>query len=279
MVLAGTSAPAGWPTSAQTLDKLVDKAAAQESQGKQSKEAQESMRKLLAEQESLLERIALMEMGQQVIKGKTRTLPDEATFKTVKNEYDLVVVSNVSQTKFQEFIQDRENRGWVFVGTTPLVDPKQLVWVFRRPAQVAAATNTNSTINSAYSAAGAPKVTYYTPSGGSFIPKFEYAPDLPKADDVKAIEAEIKKLQDKLAELKKNSTAQTRTVMKSMSVAIDYAGLTEGGALAKLLTDLGEKKFGKGSIKIQDASGKLFVSGSKDVTDWVSALVKTLSEK
>ena len=40
--------------------------------------------------------------------------------KTTKWEYDFVVVSDMTQSKFVAFLQDRENRGWDYNGTTTL---------------------------------------------------------------------------------------------------------------------------------------------------------------
>ena len=59
------------------------------------------------------------------------------TAKTKKWEYDFVVVSDMTQSKFVAFLQDRENRGWEYNGTTTLTHqgkPTE-IWVFRRPAK------------------------------------------------------------------------------------------------------------------------------------------------
>lgn len=58
---------------------------------------------------------------------------EKPTASTKKWDFDLVVVSDMGQTKFVKFLQEREDRGWEFIGTTPMKDPDQTVWVFRRP--------------------------------------------------------------------------------------------------------------------------------------------------
>ena len=63
----------------------------------------------------------------------TKALRDEPTASTKKWDYDLVQVSGMDQTKFWKFLQDREDRGWEYIGTTPMKDPDSLCWVFRRP--------------------------------------------------------------------------------------------------------------------------------------------------
>jgi RNA polymerase sigma factor (sigma-70 family) len=58
------------------------------------------------------------------------------TARTKKWEYDFVVVSDMGQSKFVEFLQDRENRGWEYNGQTTLRHDSKptAIWVFRRPA-------------------------------------------------------------------------------------------------------------------------------------------------
>ena len=104
---------------------------------------------------------------------------------------------------------------------------------------------------------------------------------LAKIDDAKAIDTEIKKLQEKLAAINKKVTEPSffLTAKSSTNVIIDYSRMTDGGALAKLLGDLCEKKFGKGSFQFSDEpGGKLSVSGSTELIDWVAALVKKMAE-
>ena len=69
--------------------------------------------------------------------AQSRDPKETYTAKTKKWEYDFVVVSDMTQSKFVEFLQDRENRGWDYNGTTTLTHqgkPTE-IWVFRRPAK------------------------------------------------------------------------------------------------------------------------------------------------
>ena len=64
---------------------------------------------------------------------------EAASAKTSKWEYDFVAVSDMTQSKFVEFLQDRENRGWEFNGTTTFRHEGKpaAIWVFRRPVKAA----------------------------------------------------------------------------------------------------------------------------------------------
>jgi RNA polymerase sigma factor (sigma-70 family) len=203
-----------------------------------------------------------------------RAASETATFTTAKWAYDLVEVSDMNQKMFQEFLQDRENRGWEYNGTTVLKREHPLVWVFRRPLKAAGGSSASSTGRGDFTGStsaesrAAGKTLSTTPTKAE-----SYAPRRPgTGDDAKSVEAEIKQLQAKLAAIKQGSAAR-RTVV------IDYAGLTDGGALAKVLVDLGEKKFGKGSIRIADESGKLIVSGTEEMAEWAAALAQKLTGK
>ena len=83
----------------------------------------------------------LAEADAALSKASQRSKKEEPTFTTRKWEYDLVVVSKMSQLKFQAFLQDREDRGWEYNGTTVMADPEQTVWVFRRPVKTDGSSN------------------------------------------------------------------------------------------------------------------------------------------
>ena len=74
----------------------------------------------------------------------TRQHGETYTAKTTKWEYDFVEVSDMGTTKFVEFLQDRENRGWEFNGQTTLKHASQsgAVWIFRRPGATGVRTGT-----------------------------------------------------------------------------------------------------------------------------------------
>ena len=121
-------------------------------------------------------------------------------------------------------------------------------------------------------------------------------------DDAKAIEAEIKRLQERLASAlaanNKKSTAPGRIHLAysptGKSLVIDCNGVTDSRALAAVLRDLGERQFGKESVQVADKSGKITISGkvsvqvadesgkitisgSKEYLEWVAALVKGMA--
>src|SRR5262249_3524257 len=85
-----------------------------------------------------LERVRLMAEAEELANALAqRRTKEQPTFRTKNWEYDLVEVSDISQKKFAEFLQDRENRGWEYNGTTVLNSGKpQTAWEFRRPAKV-----------------------------------------------------------------------------------------------------------------------------------------------
>ena len=83
----------------------------------------------------------LAEADAALSKASQRSKKEEPTFTTKKWEYDLVVVSKMSQLKFQAFLQDREDRGWEYNGTTITADPEELCWVFRRPVKADGGSN------------------------------------------------------------------------------------------------------------------------------------------
>jgi RNA polymerase sigma factor (sigma-70 family) len=178
----------------------------------------------------------------------------EASAKTAKWEYDFVTVSDMSQAKFVEFLQDRENRGWEFSGTTPLNanGKPSATWVFRRPAK---GTMSSQLLADYYRKLAPLQVT--PPS---------------KLEDAKAIEAEIAKLHDKLAKLKTKPNWSRVVFMKA-----DLPLPPE--ELAALLEKLAEKKFDKGRYTISSSENGIAVEGEKDVVEWVTSLVKKLNEK
>ena len=79
-----------------------------------------------------LEQLRLSEVADALIMKQAKK--EQPTFTTKKWEYNLVEVSDMGTRKFAEFLQDREDRGWEFNGTTIMNSGKaQTVWVFRRP--------------------------------------------------------------------------------------------------------------------------------------------------
>jgi hypothetical protein len=200
------------------------------------------------------------------------------TAKTKKWEYDFVEVSALDQAKFMKFLQDRENRGWEYNGTTTLTKGggKQEILVFRRPA--------GGTANSAYSGAALDyfnqrMLTQQAPLNayGSLFRDFygdlRHAQPLEVAgnrvNDAKAIEAEIAKLQEQLAKLKaKPSTS--RLAIERKSLPLPPAEVTE------VLLKLAAKKFKNAHYSITPTDTGIIVEGDKELLDWAAEMVKNL---
>jgi len=176
------------------------------------------------------------------------------TAKTTKWEYDFVVVSDITQTKFVEFLQDRENRGWEFNGTTTFRHEGKPtpIWVFRRPAPAGATPED--------------LLKYHR----KLAERLAAAREEP--DEVKDIEAEIARLQGKLATLK---AKPNRSVLVFPKKSLPL----EPGELAAVLTKLAEKKFKPGQFAITSSGTDLRVEGDNEVTEWATAVIKKLSEQ
>lgn len=200
-----------------------------------------------------------------VEKGK-----DAAPAKTSRWEYDFVVVSDMTQAKFVEFLQDRENRGWEYNGTTPLTHQGKPTptWVFRRPtkaaqhpAQYGKLLDEYYDMFNSYHRKLPPDAL--SPHGGAG-----------QAGEAKAIEAEIAKLQERLAALKSRPKANwSRATFTKNELPLDP---TE---LMTLLGKLAERKFEKDRYSLSAQSHGLVVEGDNEVIDWVTALIKKLNEK
>jgi hypothetical protein len=197
--------------------------------------------------------------------------------KTTKWEYDFVVVSDISQTKFVEFLQDRENRGWEFNGTTTFRhDGKPTaIWVFRRPTKVAAETTYRQAADNWTKLAQ--NYSRYTgdplakqPSDAKATDSNAGTSSAKQVGEATAIEAEIARLQTKLATLKAN---RSRVVFMKDNLPVDPT------LLANLLGTLADKKFVKGRCSISASENGIAVEGDKEVIDWVTAFIKKLSDK
>ena len=224
------------------------------------KRATAMMAKARAEAEALKAKAEKEKRFVEMLVQADANARDEATFKTTKNEYDLVVVSEMDQTRFRKFLQDREDRGWEYCGTTPMADPKQLVWVFRRPLK----TGTGST--KLFELLQKPNPLAAVPSKPAVYEKVE---------DARLIEAEIARLTAKLDAIKKAPK------VVGLQVSFDKASSSlEPATLATVLADLGQKKFGKdGKYNVSFVNGVVTVFGDQEVIAWASAIVNSLSGK
>ena len=242
---------------------------------------------VIEEQQRMLEELQQREAvyrkygANQRFEAEKKADPD--TFKTAKNEYTLVTVSELPPAKFRALLEEREKSGWEYCGTTPLSQPERLVWVFRRPVKQATAT---------FSSRDVPNVTNwpadpakpYTPSnqGPKDVTNWPTAPAKPyppsnlgtKSKDAKAIEDAIARLTAELAEIKKAESA------KPLEVKFDKTSSPlDPGVLASVLADLGQKKFGRGGkFNVANVNGVVTVFGDKDVIDWATGVVKALAK-
>jgi RNA polymerase sigma factor (sigma-70 family) len=226
---------------------LAERLAAEAKQAEAA--ARDRERELLAQYEALL----------AAQKGK-----DAAAAKTPRWEYDFVVVSDMTQAKFVEFLRDRENRGWEYTGATPLLQQGKPapVWVFRRPAKGAAVS---PQLLQEYFRRVAPLVDIPPTTKGA----------LPSVDETKAIEAEIARLQAKLAELKAKPTPATRdrVLLAKKDLPLEPAVLSD------VLFKLASNKFKVGKDAFTPTAAGLTIEGDKEVVEWALAMIKKLAEK
>jgi RNA polymerase sigma factor (sigma-70 family) len=173
----------------------------------------------------------LAKFAEKAEKEKTTKAPKDEPAKAGKEsatatkrwEYDFVAVSEMPKAKFVKFLQEKEDKGWEFIGTTPLSDDP--VWVFRKPKggqygmtwtmpSGQSGTNPNTWTMPSYDWPGTPKPAK-APSAATPTAPVPPTPALPPAaafpaptqqgkgaDDADAIAAEIKRLQEKLNSLK-----------------------------------------------------------------------------
>jgi RNA polymerase sigma factor (sigma-70 family) len=197
---------------------------------------------------------------------EAKKVAEAASAKTTKWEYDLVVAMDLTPAKFVEHLQEREKRGWEFAGTATLRQEGKLadMWVFRRPTKDAAAKSSAEDYNKA--------AKYLADLASKHVPA---AP--PKTDELKALEAEIAKLQEKLAALKALKDKQ-REVFDGVVFAKGDLPL-DPTELVTFLNKLAAKKFKTDRFSIKLTDKGLAIEGDKEVIEWATALIKKLSEK
>jgi RNA polymerase sigma factor (sigma-70 family) len=189
---------------------------------------------------------------------------DEApTARTKKWDYDFVEVSDLSQTKFVAFLQDREDRGWEFIGSTPMPvngHPSN-VWIFRRPR---AATGLhlqdyvdNGTVEAA-KGTKSPYANYPFPANQTGRP----------ATDRAAIEAEIARLQKQLA-----SFDRKRVELPKSELPLPPS------EMVPLMTKLAEKRFPMRPMVFAWDDKGLDIQGDAEAVDWAVGLIKKMAEK
>jgi RNA polymerase sigma factor (sigma-70 family) len=252
--------PVKQPPTRETPPDVVKRLA--EELEKAKREAEEAFKQAEnAKRAALLERDRAQADTLEALQAADKRLTDTiAAAKTAKWEYDFVTASDLTQSKFVELLQDRENRGWEFSGTTSLLvqGKPTATWVFRRLVKGAAA---NLALD---------EYKKFTKDMADYSKRF--APGAPKADEVKAIEDEIAKLQDKLAALKAKKRP-TEVVFAKGDLPLDPV------ELVALLNKLAAKKFNTERYTIKLTDKGLSIDGDKEVIEWATALIKKLSEK
>ncbi|MDB5306417.1 MAG: sigE 51 [Gemmataceae bacterium] len=171
---------------------------------------------------------------------------------TAKWDYDFVRVSDMGTTKFVQFLQDRETRGWEYNGQVTLRHEGKPAeqWVFRRP--------------NARAQSQLEKYERLTRSRPG-----------PEADP-KAIEAKIEELQALLAATKAAKTLASRDIGVENEKPQDLAVLFD------LLEKSSAKQFGPGKLKVTyDIRGKgsIHLEGRTDAVDWAASVIAKLYGK
>jgi RNA polymerase sigma factor (sigma-70 family) len=213
--------------------------------------------------------------------AQQRDSKETFTSKTTKWEYDFVEVSDMDQRRFMKFLQDRENRGWEYNGTTTLKDGnlKQEIWVFRRPAGGTAGSSSSRAAFDYYTRRMLSQPAQSNPNDpvlGNFFGEMKRAVPLEAAgnqvNDARAIQAEIARLQAQLANLKSKPNAP-RVVIDRKDLPLEPRDLTD------VLLKLAGKKFKNANYSITPSDAGIVVEGDKQVIDWVADTIKKLGGK
>jgi RNA polymerase sigma factor (sigma-70 family) len=206
----------------------------------------------------------------QVLRGQLDT-KESPTARTKMWDYDFVQVSDLPQTKFVAFLQDRENRGWEFIGSSPMPvnDKPSHIWIFRRPRT--GTTSLQGFVDSGtVPAPKSPSIPNAKKSG------FDPRPGLPGYPfpgrsaiyDRAAIEAEIARLQKQLASLPRKKVELTPSDLP-----------LPASEMVPLMSKLAEKKFPtRPMVFMWDQTG-LEIEGDTEAVDWAVGLIKKMSEK
>jgi RNA polymerase sigma factor (sigma-70 family) len=222
------------------------------------------------QREAQRQRQLLDEIDALVAAAAQNNRGEAAAAKTAKWEYDFVAVSELTRAKFVEFLQDRENRGWEYNGTTKYLHDGKLadIWVFRRPAK----GTVTGFLNDSLKKPGLP------PGTTSFVPPVTDGGTVllggtKTKNEAAVIEAQIADLQAKLAELNKAKGTRPRAVFATKDLPLEPV------EMMSLLGKLAEKKFGKDRYSLSASSHGVAVEGDKEVIDWFTATVKKFSDK
>lgn len=231
---------------------------------KQARAQQEIERQRAEHERAML----LAEMD--LLAAAQKTVGETPTARTGKWEYDFVAASDMDQAKFVKLLQDREASGWEFTGATPLLrgGKRTDTWVFRRLTKGAVGQND-------YSKRLVPNYQIFPTQRGTTPPAKlgDVKPDEVRAlDEARALEADIARLQEKLAALKRKPT-HDRVVYPKKELPLEPAELSE------ILLKLAGKKFKDAHYTFTPNEVSLVIEGDRAVIDWAMAMIKKLSEK
>ncbi len=283
----GLTAGSGWVSTAdaqgkpapqspaERVKRLEEELAKAKEEAEKTKQSQDTLRKY---REALDDRYT-----------KVRKEPPTA-FQTAKWEYEFAdMAETFDAANLALFVQEREKAGWEFLGSSALAKNGGVpMWLFRRPKAVTppptSALGETTLRGTVLSELTKTKPVEMKPAGDPIKP-----PPMPKADDTvlsrpvtppakpddeAAIEADIKKLQARLAALKAKDAPGKAWVEIDLSAG-KFDPETAGRFLNALLT----QKFGSGAAQIIVNKDGLRVYGSKEVADWAQGTVKMLSGK
>ncbi len=206
---------------------------------------------------------------------------ESAVASTRKWDYDFVLASEMGTTKFVQFLQDREARGWDFVGETTLNHHGKMLphWVFRRPARnVVQGRDDLLKLQGKVVEATDQLIVeaYLDQSAANKARRAEAdAMERPAGDRAAQLEAQIKQLQAQLDAIRKGGDQWTEIPRKEL-------GGWEPAELMGVLTTLAKKRFGTDGqrpLDLQADSEGLSLHGSPEAVKWAREMIKKLTEK
>lgn len=225
---------------------------------------------------------AAKSLAEAIDKGVADLTNKGTRWTTGKWEFDFVLVSDMGPTKFVQFLQDREARGWEYNGQSTLLHDGKPAghWVFRRPHSPAEGSSNSS------GSSGSSGSRFKTTDGDGY---FRLDEETRKADnkDPKVIEAEIKRLQDLLdqyAAARKTAEAAAKAAGQPAirNIAIKFDKPQEAASLIDVLEKSAAKQFGAGKLKVTydpRGNGSIHLEGSTEAVEWASGIVSKLYAK
>lgn len=202
---------------------------------------------------------------------------EAAVASTKKWDYDFVLASEMGTTKFVQFLQDRETRGWDYVGETTLTHQGKNLphWVFRRPVKDVAKVQEQILQDTERLLLK----TYIDQVAASDLArKIELKPsvNVPPTGPNRAaeIEAQIKQLQAQLDAIRKTDNLVTKVPRKELGGLDPVEMMGVLNTLAKKRFDAGQKP-----LELQADSEGLILRGSPEGVRWAREMIKKLTEK